>query len=793
MWSEIRFAARSCRMNPALSAAVIITFALVLSAVGLTWGTFDAVVLRAVPGRHPDRVATLTFTSPLAPTFRGRLSLADVASVKTRSHTLQHVAGYARGPNATLAGNRKVQVAQTPVTEGFFETFGVTTQQGRWFTERDAATGAIVISDAVWRRAFDDDAGVVGRLVEIDGRAAVVVGIAPPDFNLPDSVDQVWTFRALTSDGSLATTRDQFAIGLPRDGLTVRDVAVELNALLTRGGDFDVADGAVFTVNPLRDLIVGQAGRAVVILGGAVALLLLVACVNVMTLLVAREIGRQRDTAIRRALGASRFRIFREVSWHVLLLSLAGSVVGLGAAWWEAGLVRALAPQSIAGIQHTHVDMTAAAIVVTTALLTALGVAWRPAARAWAASDGVMLREGAFMTQGGAGLFRGNRGQGILMAAQIALVVSLATGAGLLARSMVKLLAIDVGFEPRGLESYAFETRGDIEETTALADLMASVRALPGVTSVSLSTLPPFLGLTVGTSFDVETRDGWKPAPNIAIQDISAGYFETMRIPMLQGRVMSDTLRRSDPCEVIVNDAFARATWRDESPLQRRIDLDQAAGEPLPPPVNLHPVTQTTVMPRPDNRRFCTVVGVVGSIREKSLTEPAQERVYFSCNQERVAVNATLIVRTLGKPLNHADTIAATIRRLRPSQSIGFPMARSVDDDMRRSVAQPAFYAWLFGALAATAVMLAVAGVFGMTWHAVVARTREIGIRVALGIGGAAISTRYLTSLLHEVTPLDPLTFIVAPALVTLAALVAVVIPAMRARSVDSTVLMRAQ
>ena len=267
----------------------------------------------------------------------------------------------------------------------------------------------------------------------------------------------------------------------------------------------------------------------------------------------------------------------------------------------------------------------------------------------------------------------------------------------------------------------------------------------------------------------------------------------------------------------MVNDSFARARWPNESPLGRRLDLAMQGGGPAPPPANLHPDAHTTINPWTDNTRFCTVVGVVGSIRERGLTDAVQERVHFPFLQ-RPSGTATLIVRTSGDPLNHADATGGLIRRLIPAHRNGSPRIALVADDMRRSVAQPAFYMWLFGALAVMAIVLAVTGVLGMTWQAVGLRTHEIGVRLALGarpdqvvslflrteglpvvigallgIGGAAATTRYMASLLHEVTPWDPVAFLLAPSVVTIAALGAILVPALRARGVDPTVLLRAQ
>ncbi len=818
MGRDLRLAIRSLRRGPAVGAAVIATFALALSAVGVTWGVFDAVVLRAVPGPRPDRVAVLAFTSPLSPTFRSRLSLADAAALKSRTHTLEHVAAYAPTGTSTVSGRRSVQAARVSASSGFFEAFGVSPLRGRWFSASDAGDRTVVISDDIWARAFDREPAVIGHTIDVDGQACLLVGVAPAGFNVPDVDGQIWLYRALPDDGSLPSGRDQSVVGRPRPGITFEQVATELNDFLQTGDTFPVADGVVFSVTALRDQIVGSAARSIAILGGAVSLLLLIACVNVASLLLARQAVRHREAAIRRALGATRLDFFREAAIQVVTLAAVGAAIGFGLAVWETRVLRALGPRSIPGIQHAHVDLPAVAIVAVTALIAALAVALLPATGAWTASDSVALREGGLVTLGARSPLRGRRGQSGLVAMQIALVVSLATGAGLLTRSLVSLLAIDVGFNPRGITAYVFSRAGSPEqEAIVLPQLLAEVRALPGVTAAALSTLPPFLGLTIGTNFDVETRAGWEPATRVPVQNVTSNYFSLMGIPIVEGRVLSDTARwRVDPCEVMVNQSLARSIWPRESPLRHRIDLASRAGAPLPPMGNLHPDARTTILPWTDASRFCTVVGVVQDVREKTLTEPPQPRVYFSPSQF-MSGNLTLLVRTASGSPDIADAIRSAIQRLIPAQRNPIT-PHLIEDEMRRSVAQPEFYAWLFGMLAGLALALAVVGVFGVTWHAITQRTHEIGIRLAigaepgqvvrlmvrdgawpiglgtaLGVATAAGATRYLVSLLHEVTPLDPLTFAAAPAAVALVAILAVAAPALRARRIDPKELLRAE
>ena len=349
MGRDLRLAVRALRQQPVVSIAVIGTFALAFSAVGVTWGAFDAVVLKAVPGPHPDCVVIFSFTSPLSPTFRSRLSLADAAAVKTRSHTLEQLAAYTPVGDVTIDGRRSVHAAHVAASAGFFETFGVVPERGRWFSASDPADGAVVLSDEVWQRAFDRDPEAIGQPIILNGRSYVVVGVAPAGFNVPDFADQVWTYRALPDDGSPLAWPGPVGDRPAAPGVTFAHVETELNDLIKNTDAFAVAESVVFSVRALRDQIVGPAGRSIAILGGAVSVLLLIVCVNVVSLLLARQVTRHREAVIRRALGASRLDLFREdghsgsYAWR----PRRGGRAGAGDL--ESQIVRAFGPRSIPG------------------------------------------------------------------------------------------------------------------------------------------------------------------------------------------------------------------------------------------------------------------------------------------------------------------------------------------------------------------------------------------------------------------------------------------------------------
>lgn len=793
--STLRSAIRECRAYPVLSLAIGATLSLALASTALTWSAFECLVLRTVPGRDPSRIVTIGFMRPGSETRSGT-SLADIPLIRERSTLLDSVGGYQRVVTTATLSARSLEVSLIQATPGFFENFGAAPAAGRWPEKQDRSECGLVISDAVWRAAFDRDETVVGRPLELAGAACTIAAVARDDFNFPDYRNQVWMFRPAPAAHSGVVMRDFMVFGRLKGGSRETDVASELNSLLS-GGGFSAPPDYLFYAVSLRDQLVGPVKRIVFLMAIAVAVLVLAACTNIVSLLLARDWGRQRDIAIRLAIGATRRHLFRDGLMYLIVVAAAGSTAGLLITWWSLDAIRQLRPRSAPGLQHIGLTPGLFVLVLLVAFCAAVLVSLLPALRAWQTPRSDLARDGRSIARTSV-----RSGAGALVCIQVALSVVLAVSGGLFARSLVTVLEIDPGFEPQNLTYFHFsrDRSGTIEsDANGLKQLLGSVRGVSGV-SAALTTWPPFIGITEMTRLQVETA-GWSEKIDIPIQNVSADYFNVMQIPILHGRVFNERMRTTDPCEVVISDTMARKFWPSTSALGRRMDLYNRDGVPIP-----------TVA---ESARYCSVIGVVADVRERVLTEPTAPRLYFYLAQ-RASGSAALMVRATSGADVPADRIKALIRESVPEHASGTIRVGEVAGQMRSTVDVPVFQAWIFGLFATTSLIVLSIGVFGSSWFTVVLRMKEIGIRLSLGaqpqqvvrlfvwqgvrpvFGGigvgliaAAYLSQYLGSMLVEIVPLDPVVFGLAPIIIAAIGAAAVIYPVLRARRVDPKTLLQ--
>ncbi len=589
--------------------------------------------------------------------------------------------------------------------------------------------------------------------------------------------------------------RDFMVFGRLKAGARESDLASELNSLLG-GGGFSAPRDSVFYAVSLRDQIVGPVKRIVFLMAIAVAVLVLAACTNIVSLLLARDWGRERDIAIRLAIGATRRHLFRDGLMYLIVVAAGGSTAGLLITWWSLGAIRQLRPRSAPGLQHIGLTPGLFVLVLLVAFCVALLVSLLPALRAWQSPRSDLARDGRSMAR-----TRVRSGAGALVCVQVALSVVLAVSGGLFARSLVTVLQIDPGFEPRNLTYFHFsrDRSGTIEsDANGLKQLLESVRGVKGV-SAALTTWPPFIGITEMTILQVETAGSWEKI-RIPIQNVSADYFNVMQIPIVDGRVFNERIRTSDPCEVVISETMARKFWPSTSALGRRLDLYNRGGVPIPT------VTESA--------RYCSVIGVVADVRERVLTEPTAPRLYFYLAQ-RAAGSAALMVRATSGVDVPADRIKALIRESVPEHT-GTIRVGEAADQMRSTVDVPVFQAWIFGLFATASLIVLSIGVFGSSWFTVMLRMKEIGIRLSLGaqpqqvvrlfvwqgvrpvlsgigvgVVAAAYFSQYLGNMLVEIAPLDPVVFGLAPILIGAIGAAAVIYPVLRARRVDPKMLLQ--
>ncbi|MEZ5318426.1 MAG: FtsX-like permease family protein [Vicinamibacterales bacterium] len=793
--TALRIALRACRLQPVLNLAIAGTLALTLSSAGLTWGAFECLVVHAVPGPEPDRVLSIGITRP-GTKIRSDLALSAVAVLQQHTGRLAAVGAYQRNVSPVSVGTPAVEAHLVRTTTGFFESFGTTPVAGRWFGENERDQCSVVLSDSLWRVVFGRDGRAIGRFVDVAGESCVVVGVAPQGFDVPDYSNQIWRYQPPTAAAPNGG-RDGVVVGRALAGTSPLDAAHELDAIL-RSGRIEAGSDATFSVVPLRDLVVGDLDRTLFLMASAVVVLLIAACTNIVSLLLARDWSRDRDVAIRKALGARRGDFLQDTLLHAALVASVGVIAGLGLAWLEIALARALRPASVPRLEHIEMSSGVVAVVCATAAGVVLLIAGLQARRAWRLPKPSVVREAAT-----AASVQRHGGSGVVIASQVGLSVVLAVGAGLFAHSLIGVLRTDTGFEPTGLEYYHFsrDRTGSLgNEAASLKQLVAAANALSGVQGAALTAWPPFIGITEGTRLEIETREGWQEI-HVAIQNVSADYFRVMGVPVVRGRDFRADLRTTDPCEVVVSDTMARTFWPDDSAIGRRLDLYMRQG--------------TAIATVTADKRFCTVIGVVGDVRERVLTEPPAPRLYFSAYQ-RAAGSGALVVRSTSDPRQRRQEIVALIQQYVPRTTEASIRIGLVVDRMRGSVDLPEAQAWLFGLFAVMSMVVLAVGVFGLSWFTVVQRTHEVGIRLALGarprqvsslflwqgarpvlvgilvgIIAAAYMTRYLGSLLPGIAPLDPLVFVVVPVIIASVAIFAVGWPVFRARRVDPRLLLR--
>jgi len=641
--------------------------------------------------------------------------------------------------------------------------------------------------------------------VSIDGRPTQVVGVMPPRFQFPDPAIEIWKPLLLDADAVSDDNRGSHgytALARLRPGATLSQAQADLagvTATFKAEHPLNYRTGFSVALRPLQTEIVGDTGRPLLILLGAVGLVLLIACANVSNLLLARAASRRREIALRTALGASRGRLVRQLLTESILVALAGGAAGLVLAWWGVDLLIALGPDTIPRLREVTLD---ARVVVFTALVSlATGVVFGivPALRASGASLGDALKEGG---RSGERAMLGRAGR-VLVVSEVALSLVLLVGAGLLVHSFARVQHVEPGFDARGMLTLRLSLPESRYTTFEQGDrffdaLFAALRARPDVDSVAAANALPFSGNNGSRTFHIEGQEPKRPEdqPEEQLRIVTDGYFQTMKVPLVKGREFTDRDRLGAPRVAVVNESLARKHFPDGRVIGRRVAFSR--NEP----------------------QWYEIVGIVGNIKHRGLDAPDRPEMYVPYRQPLFS-NWTVrpmqvVVRTAGDPLAAAATVRREIARLDPDQPISD--VRTMDERIGRSLESRRFNMILLAAFAALALALAAIGIYGILAYAVTERTHEIGVRLALGAqprdvlsmivaqgmamtaAGAAIGvvaaltvTRLMSSLLFGISAADPMTFAAIPLLLGVVAFVACYVPARRATRVDPLVALRTE
>lgn len=794
--ADIRFALRTLRRNPSFTAAAVLTIALAIGANVAIFSAVNAVVLHPLRLPDPERLMLVAEENPAKHWHHEFSAAANYLDWRASVPAFTDIAAYDGSPNLeTMTGQGDARTVRTQsVTGNLFATLGARAEVGRALIDAetwDDQPRTIVLSHAMWEREFAKDSAVVGRTIALDGTSYQVVGVMPQSFAFPSATIDAWT--SLHWSPSVRTEEMHrrvhwlTVVGRLKPGATVATAASQLGAVTARlQHDFPATNaGNTASITSLNEFFAGDSRLPLLILLGSVAVLLAIACANVANLLLAAASGRQREMAVRVALGAGGFRIARQAFTESLILSFLGGALGLLLGWFGTSALVALQPDKLLPVRSFGIDPTVAVFAVAITTLAGLVFGIGPALWSVRSHPADVLKQG---TRGGTGGQKLKRWGEVLIVAELALALTLNVGAGLLVRSFVAVTHVDPGFAPHGVLMVGVNTANTVPNYTAFFDeLMGRIRATPGVTDVAMTGAAPLYtgGTLRSTEVAVRGRTATPTGTQVPHLTVSPDYFATLKVPLRRGRVFTRDDDTHADAVIIVNETLARTYFRDEEAIGQSLCFDA-----VPPPA-------------------CTwhrIVGVVGDVHERTLEQAPRPATYESSLQ-RPMKSGLLLIRTSGDVGALANPVRAIIREMQPKLA---PSVRTLDEVYGRSISRPRFFAALLGVFAVVGVVLAIVGIYGVVSRLARSRTREMGIRLALGAtagqvimlfvrhairitaagllaGGllAAFATRAMRTMLFGVTPSDPVTIAFVVLSLGVASVAAAWIPAARASRTD--------
>ncbi len=792
LWQDSRFGIRTMIKSPGFAAAAAVTLALGIGANTAVFSAVNAVLLKPLPFADPDRLVMVFDVQPEVP--RAPASFPIYVDWRDENRVFTLVGGSSPRSVVLTGSGDPTRVNGASVTSTFFTVLDVPPFVGRPISAEEDQPGgpkAVVLSYRLWEQRFGADPELVGRTITLDGEPHLVVGVMPPGFDYPQRA-QLWLPLARAFD---ETTRDGHfmrVVARLKPDVTFEQARTEMEALGQRLSELRSHPHGT-TIRSFGEFLVGNSGRPLLVLLGAASFVLLIACVNVANLLLARAVSRERELAVRVALGAGRVRLLRQLLTESVALALLGGGLGVVAAGWLIRLFMGLAPASFPRLADIGVDLRVLAATAAASVLTGVVFGMLPAMHALRANPNQSLRDGSGKTSGGARARRANR---LLVTTEVALALVLLVGAGLMVKSLYRLQAEDPGISVDRLLTFQVELtsgRYDSNETgwTFYRDLLDRLRALPGIESAGGINLLPLDNWGWNTSFQIEGHEPW-PAGQEPIAEhraVTSDYFGTMGIPVVRGRAIDDRDTAAAASVVMINDSFARQFFENEDPIGRRI---VRGGVPV------------------------EIVGVAADVKQSRLDRPTAPEIYHPITQATYGFLAVVVRARTSDPLALVPAVREQVAALDPDLPI--TQVATMRQVVSASVRQPRLSSTLIGLFAALAALMATVGVYGVMSYSVSERTRELGIRIALGADarsvmrlvvaeglttagvGTAVGalasvalTRVLGSQLYEVSPTDPLVLGATAAGVLVVAMAAALVPARRAMRVDPMVALRAE
>ena len=795
---DLRYGARMLRKSPGFTSVAVLTLALGIGANTAVFTVVNGVLLRPMPFPGADRLFLVSLT-PRGGPFKWQPGLADTdyPAFREQDWVFEQIASFSLGTMASLTGTGDpAQVPVSYVTTDFFSILRKNPVMGRGFVAGEGEPGrdnVAVLSDQLWKERFGSNPAILGRTIQLDGVGHTVVGVMPPGFTFPGA--KAWMPLAIRFDGQNSYTRP--VVGRLRAGIPPQQAQAELETFAERLplGTGESRNDRLPQIIPLKDLLVANIRPSLLVFAGAVAFVLLIACANVANLFLARAIGRGQEMALRRTLGASRWRLVRQLLAESTLISLIGGAAGILLAFWSVRALIALAPAGkVPRLEMIRIDGWVLAFTFGLSVITGVVFGLTPAFQA--------TRHGPrqALNRAGRGVTAGHEGiRSALTISEMALALILLTGAGLMLKSFLRLQAVNPGFSPRKVMTMTVDLPDSTYGTASQMQTfhrrtLAELSRLPGVlASGMVNWIPLGEGLVKGT-FQAE---GVTRPPGFMVDKpcVSPSYFRVMEIPLLRGREFTEADTATAPGAVIVSDSVARTLWPGKDPIGRRISLEDE--------------------PKPED--WLTVVGVVNDVKQQGLAKKSEPAIYQPClqvaNHPFFLSHMTFVVRTGLPPRSIASGMRAVLRNVDKNQPISIASMNSV---IATTTAEPRFQTRLLTTFGLVAFFLTIVGIYGVMAYSVAQRTNEMGVRMALGaqepniihkvlgeglrlafvgitigVAGALVLTRLLGSLLFEIKPTDPATFIEVAILLMIVALGACYIPARRATKVDPMVALR--
>jgi putative ABC transport system permease protein len=804
LWQDLRYGAQMLLKHRSFTLIAVLTLALGIGANTAIFSVVNAVLLSPLPYRAPDQLVQVWENNRPKNKPRGSVSPANFLDWKGQNRSFEGMAAYDNFPSFNLTGveePERIQAARVSV--GLFPLLGVSAVAGRTFTDEEERRGrhqVALVSNRLWQRRFGADQGLVGRTLSLNDQSFTVVGILPPDFRFfPEECE---IFIPMVLDGWEAKARGTHPLHVVarlKAGVTLQQAQADMDQIARRLEQEypNTNTGEGITLVPLQEQLVGESRRALLILLGAVACVLLIACANVANLLLMRSVARHKEMAVRLALGAGRARLLRQLLTESALLAGAGGVGGLLLSLWGVQLLKTFLVQNELVPRGETVGLDGRVLLFTLgiSLVTGLVFGLAPGLAASKTDLNDVLKEGGRRAGGGA---RDRRFRQALVVGEVALALVLLTGAGLMIQSFMRLRRVDPGFRPESvlavdlsLPSSRYKNGRQVLQFQN--QLLERAAALPGVAAVGAAAYLPFSGTNNSWTIQLERRaprpaveysePGWRP--------VTADYFRTMGIPLLKGRdfATSDD-DEAAPGVAIINETAARAIWSGEEPLGNRFKLEG---------------------------RIYSVVGVVKDVKHTRLDGKVEPEIYFPYSQLPITWRGmTVVARTESAPEQLAAALRRAVQELDKDQPIY--NVRTLEGLLAKSVSRPQFHLLLLGSFATLALIMAALGLYGVMSYAVSQRTHEIGIRMAFGaqphdalrlVVGAGLKltligiaigllaafalTRVMESLLFGVSATDPLTSAAVACLLLAVALLACYLPARRATKVDPMIALRTE